>query len=456
MTPQLQREAGGGAGIVVGVLDTGLRIHPDGVDPARLVAFPGCNVLDGNDNPEDPLLTTADWLDRDLMGAPGHGTGTAACVGAGGDVALTPYSADWWERSPMIGTAPEATIAPFRVMRGPVHLLDEDVAVGVRRASEHCHVLSMSLGGLAFRDLRQAIDDAVASGIIVVCAAGNEFGVVIEPASYRNTIAVASTNLDGTPYEAGSSRGPEVTIAAPGVDILKPDWEHDDDGGEPKATSSLGIGTSYATAHVAGVAALWLSHHGRDELCLAYPGERLSEVFAYLLATTATPWADADLTADWGPGPVDVAALLAAPVFDDERGPLIEARVLDHVFDRKAAVAVTSRFAGGLASVLAADGAARDQGQPRRRAVRPVEPHAWRPRGGRARAGARGLPPAVGGPVAGRAPRPRRRQPRLPPGAGLDGRRGPGPGRRHAGAAAGVGGEQPLRRHRRCRRTSRG
>ena len=86
----------------------------------------------------------------------------------------------------------------------------------------------MSLGGLAFRDLEAAIDKAVEAGIIVICAAGNQFGVVVEPASYPNTIAVASVGTDGDPYFEGSSRGPEVTVSAPGVKVIRPDFDIDD------------------------------------------------------------------------------------------------------------------------------------------------------------------------------------------------------------------------------------
>ncbi|MET0144536.1 MAG: S8 family serine peptidase [Ilumatobacteraceae bacterium] len=355
-----QEASGGGAGIRVAVLDTGWLAHPDGVDPARVDrTVPGADVIGRDDDPTDPLIPGADWASLDVMGTPGHGTGVAAVIAAGGAPSPTrpQFGEEWWERSPMVGVAPLATIVPIRVMRGPVHLLDDDVAKGVDLAiAAGCHVISMSLGGLAFRKLAPAINRAVEAGIVVVCAAGNEVGVVIEPASYPNTIAVAGVTLEGQPYFEGSSRGPEVTVSAPGVDVLRPDFEL---GPPPRPLLDPGVGTTYATAHISGLAALWLSHHGVDALRAAYPGDQVQRVFAHLVATTARPWpvARPELPTDWGPGIADGGRLLAAPLID-AGGPVIDRATLDGVFSRKTPMSTSDRLAGALASVLAADGSA--------------------------------------------------------------------------------------------------
>jgi hypothetical protein len=350
-----QKRAKGGRGVRIAVLDTGLRAHADGVPWTP--ASPGKDVLDAGGNGEDPLLETADWRDLDLMGSAGHGTGVAAVIAAPGDSGPARYSPQWFEQSRMIGVAPEAEIFPIRVMRGPVHLLDDDVAKGVQLAIDnHCDVISMSLGGLAFRGLEEAIDKAVEAGVIVICAAGNQFGVVTEPASYPTTIAVASVTTDGTPYVDGSSRGPEVTISAPGVKVLRPDFEIDE---QRTITEVLepGTGTTYATAHVAGVAALWLARHGRTKLLTAYEPRQLPRLFAHVLATTATPWTEPHLATDWGPGRVNAHAVIDTAVVDAQGAAKVPAAALEAVFERKAAVAVTDRFAGGVAAFLRNDGA---------------------------------------------------------------------------------------------------
>lgn len=107
----------------------------------------------------------------------------------------------------MIGVAPYAAILPVRVMRGPVHLGEDDVARGVRVAAgkptddephvERADVISMSLGGFGFKDLKSAIKGAIDNGIIVVCAARNNFSVVVDLPSTATHCRLR--NHDGEP-----------------------------------------------------------------------------------------------------------------------------------------------------------------------------------------------------------------------------------------------------------------
>jgi hypothetical protein len=167
----------------------------------------------------------------------------------------------------------------------------------------------MSLGGpLPSFALHEAIGEAVDAGLILVAAAGNQWPFVVYPARYDEVIACAACNIDRERW-AGSASGNDVDITAPGESV----WR-------AKATAgSFGIdrssGTSYAAAHVAGIASLWLAYHGRGNLVMKYGAAGLAPVFKQLLTTagvagTSASWPDDVL----GAGIANAQALLAAPL----------------------------------------------------------------------------------------------------------------------------------------------
>jgi serine protease len=142
------------------------------------------------------------------------------------------------------------------------------IAEGIRWAADHgAKVINMSLGGpIASSVLSKAVTYAHDKGVVVVCAAGNDGrGKVGYPAAYPHSIAVAATQFDET-TTFYSNWGKEIDIAAPGGNTRV---DQNGDGMMdgvlqntvvPGNTSQndylLFMGTSMASPHVAGVAAL--------------------------------------------------------------------------------------------------------------------------------------------------------------------------------------------------------
>ena len=75
-------------------------------------------------------------------------------------------------------------------------------------------------------------------------------------------------------------------------------------------------GTSYAVAHLAGVAALWLAHHGHAALSNRYGNHRVQAAFLHLLRTPGVCARPPGWDDDWGVGRVDAEALLSQPLPD--------------------------------------------------------------------------------------------------------------------------------------------
>ena len=208
----------------------------------------------------------------------------------------------------IVGIAPAATIVPIRATESVVQLFDSDVARAVAHARKvGCHVVSMSLGGKGFFGLKDEIQRAVDRGMIVMAAAGNYVRVVTAPASYGNCLAVAATGPGDKRWD-GSSRGSSVDVSMPGSCVHHASFTN----GQPKV--SRGHGTSYAVAHLAGAAALWLAHHGHAKLVTKYGARRIQAAFLSVLRWPGVCVVPAGWDDDWGLGRVDLLNLLRAPL----------------------------------------------------------------------------------------------------------------------------------------------
>lgn len=287
-----QLSAGKGAGILIGQPDTGVAAHPElGQDALALdKAF---NIIDGGRNPTDPLAAS--------MSNPGHGTATAS-------VAVSR------EAGSMSGSAPGARLVPIRCINDVKIFDGAPVAAAVVHARKvGCDVVTMSLGGIWSGPLAAAISDAVDAGMIVLAAAGNCVGFVVYPASDDNVIAVAGVDVNDAPWK-GTSSGHAVTISAPAENVFVARREPGD-GGAAKVTGAQG--TSFAVAMTAGVAALWLAHHGKAAVKAeaARRHTTVQELFRQALrqkARVPTGW-DRNR---YGAGIVDAGALLGLKLSD--------------------------------------------------------------------------------------------------------------------------------------------
>jgi serine protease len=253
----------------------------------QTVTGAGWDTVDGDSDATDPLTGRN----------PGHGTGTAS-------VAVSRTALE------VTGSAPEAVLMPIRAVTSVVEITQVTVAAAIDWAVDHAApVITMSLGGLPSMSLHRALRRAVAADVIVLAAAGNCVRTVVWPARYDECVAVAGTDARDHMWE-GSCRGSAVDVAAPAQNVYRATVPA---GGPPGAAIGQGQGTSFAVALTAGVAALWLAHHGRDTIVREAHarGETVHALFVRLLRATARRpdgWDGSDL----GAGVVDARGLLAA------------------------------------------------------------------------------------------------------------------------------------------------
>ncbi|MDX8148789.1 S8 family serine peptidase [Lentzea sp. BCCO 10_0061] len=273
-----------GDGIIVAQPDTGVTAHRE---LAGTLTVPGYDVLDRDSDPTDPLGPG---------GNPGHGTATASVLVAS-------------ETPTVTGSAPKARHMPIRAIRSVIRVSQVSVAEAIDWATDHgAHVITMSLGGLFSFSLHRALRRAVAADVVVLAAAGNCVRTVVWPARYEECVAVGGVNWEDVQWP-GSCRGPAVDVSAPAENVLRATVRN----GDGARDFGQGQGTSFAVALTAGVAALWLAHHGRANLIGAARarGETLQAMFLRLVRATArrpTDWKSFEM----GAGVVDARALLAA------------------------------------------------------------------------------------------------------------------------------------------------
>ncbi|MBI4751706.1 MAG: DUF3616 domain-containing protein [Acidobacteria bacterium] len=281
-----------GQGVVIGHPDTGFTDHPQIL--ANLIPDQGFNF-------KENIQDARDQLDGFH---PGHGTGTASVI-------VSPRQSVLPNEVDVIGVAPGSKIIPLRVSNTVVLLTDIfKLAKAIEYAvNQGAHVISISMGGLGNWRIHQAVRYAQRHGVILCAAAGNYVGFVAWPAAYDEVIGVAATNVENRPWR-GSSHGDKVDVSAPGESVWRATVQHQS-GDLTGFSTGRGSGTSFAVTHVAGIAALWLSFHGRDNLIARYGQEKLSFVFNQILRKSCVHPPEWDQN-QYGAGIIQADQVLAA------------------------------------------------------------------------------------------------------------------------------------------------
>lgn len=295
-----------GEGVEIGHPDTGyLRCH---AIETKLGLEEGFYFSESEEVPQGYASTNNP--NNDLPANLGHGIATASLIISPNkeeEKAQNQISGD------VIGVAYAAKLIPLRI-----HCSSQDtevfsplLATAINKAAElDVHIISISIGGAPSLAVRKAIINAQKKGIIVVASAGHSVNFAVWPAAYEQVVAVAASTVNGV-IANFSSKSSRVDVAAPGKSVWCATVKKNHENGELTYTVERQSGTSFAAALVAGVAALWLSYHERNELVKQYGAWRIPLVFDKLLRQTcsAPPGWDKN---NWGKGIVNAYKLLEA------------------------------------------------------------------------------------------------------------------------------------------------
>jgi subtilisin len=221
-----------GAGVKVAVLDTGINYNHEELSASFGGAYKGGVDIINND---------ADPFDDN-----GHGTHCAGIIAAAHN-----------NNDVVVGVAPQVSLYSVKVLNSAGSGSTSTIIAGIQWAVDnHMQIISMSLGSsTGTTSLQTACDNAYNHGVLLVAASGNDYKSSINyPARYDSVVAVGAT--DSLDKRAGfSNYGTGLELMAPGVNILSTYKDV-----SPNDNRNIDVvymsGTSMATPHVAGVAAL--------------------------------------------------------------------------------------------------------------------------------------------------------------------------------------------------------
>ena len=265
----------GSPSVIVAVLDTGMtRTHAD---------LDGVSVV----SPRNEIANTTDVAD-----GKGHGTHVIGTIAAETNNGIG-----------VAGIAPGVSIMPIKVLDDTGSGWLSDIMDGVDYARINgAKVISMSIGGPldagSVGYFQPTFDAAYAAGITIIAAAGNDGTTAISyPGGFAHVLSIAATD-DRDAHAYFSQVNATVDLSAPGVAIAST---------YKNGGYSVMSGTSMATPHVAGVAALVRSAH---------PTYTVSQIDAALLST-AEDLGSAGRDDTYGYGRVNAAAAVAYAIAPD-------------------------------------------------------------------------------------------------------------------------------------------
>ncbi|MFE7616864.1 type VII secretion-associated serine protease mycosin [Streptomyces sp. NPDC057496] len=267
-----------GKGVRVAVIDTGVDIKnpqlKDAVDTRSGRNFLKKDLKDDNGN------KIARGKENGTSDSVGHGTKVAGIIAAR-EAKGTGFT----------GLAPDATIIPIQQNDAEGNGTADTLATAIHYAAgdARADIINISQDTAdavkPADSLRQAVDAALAKGVVIVASAGNDGldGNVKEtyPASYPGVLAVAASDRNNE-RAAFSQSSESVGVAAPGVDMIStvPDGGHCSDNG-----------TSFSAPYAAGVAALIKAKH---------PDWTGKQIVAQIQQTAERSIAGRDRLVGWG------------------------------------------------------------------------------------------------------------------------------------------------------------
>ncbi len=241
----------GSENIVVGVIDTGVDYNLEDLKANMWKNENEANGIKGVDDDDNGFVDDIygyDFAnkDGDPLDDHGHGSHVSGTIGASGN-----------DGKGLVGVAWNVKIMALKFLTKEGSGSLDDAVEAVKYATKMgAHLTSNSWGGGGVSEiLKQAIEEASAKNIAFIAAAGNDSLNLDQepsyPASYKvaNVIAVSAIDNKGLLASFSSFGKKSVHVAAPGVDIVST---------TPTGYNSWS-GTSMATPHVSGIAALLLS-----------------------------------------------------------------------------------------------------------------------------------------------------------------------------------------------------